>query len=254
VEALQREGWRQVDLGSVGKLSLSASASVRLPASAPALGDPYSVNLESGELCAAIAHRDTEKQGPFVVEASSLRVVVVGTRFCVSAGDTPESSWVSVEDGRVRVERDGRSATVSAGEVLQGGDPALRAPPSVPRAAVAPTPGVSSSRKAGTCAATDPLPVRRRCLWRLAGGDDLAAQNALYMLGLLARDEERDGLAALSIWQTYRKRFSHGAMTAEIDLAMLKELTAQDRFDEVVTISDQFLGSFPGTSGQERCD
>jgi hypothetical protein len=240
-----REGWRRVDLGSVGQLELSASATLRLPPSAPTNEDTYSVGLESGDLCAAIAHRDSAKQGPFVVEAKNLRVVVVGTKFCVSSGDTPDLSWVSVEEGLVKVEREGRVAMVSAGELLQGGDPALRPLASEPSAR-APAATSSARVRPTSCPAGDPLPARRRCLWQIAGGDDLAAQNALYMLGLLARDEEHDGAAALTIWQTYRHRFSRGAMMAEIDLAMLKELTAQNRFEDALSITDQFLGDFPG--------
>jgi hypothetical protein len=238
------EGWRRIDLGTVGQLTVSPAASLRLPANATPGEGTYSVGLDSGELCASIAHRDVARQGPFVVEAMSLRVVVVGTRFCVSAGTTVQSSWVSVEDGQVRVEHDGRSATISAGETLHGDDPHLWVSVTPAGAEAHASRAVRSPRNLTSCSPTDPIPQRRRCLWRLSGGDDLAAQNALYLLGLLARDQERDGAAALSIWQTYRHRFARGAMSAEVDLAMLDELIAERRFAEALTVSDDFLDQF----------
>jgi hypothetical protein len=236
----EHPGWRHVDLGTVGQLTVSESASLRLPANEASPHAGYTVGLDSGEMCAAIAHRDVPKEGPFVVETASLRVVVVGTRFCVSAGETTDASWVSVQDGQVRVERSGRSAMVSAGETLHGGDPLLAAPKAKAVHSVKAT-----SASTSTCPATDPLPTRRRCLWRLAGGDDLAAQNALYTLGLLARDQEGDGVAALSIWQTYRHRFAHGVMAAEVDLAVLSELTSQGRYGDALNVSDEFLAEYP---------
>ncbi len=237
-------GWRAVDLGTVGQLSLSPTAALRLPASEPAADGAYVVGLDSGELCAAITHRDVPRQGPFVVEATALRVVVVGTKFCVSAGPSTESSWVSVEEGRVRVEREGHSATVGAGESLQGNDPQLWAAAASSGADLHPVHAAASTKRVTSCPTTDPLPQRRRCLWLLSGGDDLAAQNALYLLGQMARDQERDGPAALSIWQTYRHRFARGAMSAEVDLAMFDELLAERRFNEALTVSGDFLDQF----------
>jgi hypothetical protein len=229
-----RPGWRSVDLGPIGTLSLSPSASLQLPADEATGQAAYEVVLDDGELCAVITHRDLSRQGPFVVRANVLRAVVVGTRFCVSSGTTADATWVSVEEGRVRVERGRKSVEVGAGGLVRSDDPRL-------------TVAASASNRSNmvACSLTAPLAERRRCLTERSKGDDVAAQNALYMLGNLAREQDHDGAGALSIWRTYRHRFPAGALATEVDLAILDELLAEKRFNEALNSTDDFLRRYP---------
>ena len=76
-------------------------------------GDGATVlRLERGSVTCEVAPRDT--RAPFVVEAGTTRVTVVGTRFAVTrVGDRAQ---VSVVHGTVRVDDDGVTQLVHAGE------------------------------------------------------------------------------------------------------------------------------------------
>jgi hypothetical protein len=234
------DGWREVDLGPTGRLFVAPGAAFRLPAPQPSEDEDYVVFLDGGEICAEVAHRDPATQGPFLVQAPGLRAVAVGTRFCVFAAAAPDSSWVMVEEGQVRVERiNAGHALVGAGGVIHAGDRELLATVETSRAN-----RPARNRVKSECPPA-PLSAKEECLWRQTGGEDLAAQNALYLLGSIARDEEHDGRSALSIWQTYLHRFPEGVLAAETMWAIFNQLVAEHRLEDALSASDDFLATFP---------
>ncbi len=245
------DGWTEINLHQVGRLFAAPHAVFHLPNPSIAGSEPsYTVVLDNGEVCAQVSHRNEATQGPFVVQAPGLRAVAVGTRFCVFAGPTPVESWVMVEEGKVRVERDGGQLslagtggvvhgigrnTLASTEVLASGVDAERA-----AANKGPT-SQQSALSTGFPCPEAPAELRERCLWRQAGGSGFAAQNGLYLLGVMARDQQHDGPAALSIWQTYQHRFPQGVLAVETSWNIFEELVAEHRFDEAMSSSDAFL-------------
>lgn len=59
---------------------------------------------------------ERDEARPFIVEAGDLRVTVLGTGFEVTAYDTSASAMVRVRHGRVRVEANGDTLVLAAGE------------------------------------------------------------------------------------------------------------------------------------------
>jgi hypothetical protein len=236
------DGWIEVDLGVVGRLFVAPEASFRLPEPTPLPESEYVVDLDRGVLCAEVSHRDPALQGPFIVQSAALRATAVGTRFCVLAGVSPDDSWVMVEEGRVRVERMGEPTMLAGiGSLVRGRDHPRALDPPQPARAERP----SAARVASECLSSRSKVAEENCLWRRAGRADLGAQNALYLLGALARDEDHDGPAALSIWQTYLQRFPRGALVAETRWAMFDELVDERRYPEAIRMSEDFLREAP---------
>jgi hypothetical protein len=229
-------GWRALDLGPVGHMTLAPGARLRLPNPEPGPNDPYRVTLDEGQLCAQVNHRDPVRQGPFQIDAKDLRVTDVGTRFCVVAGSGP--SWVSVEEGHVQVRGSAPEAVlVGGGESLSADDPRLtNAPP-------APAPNAAEPSPAAAPAA-ESVPAHGSSAKRVQASGELSLENALYEAGLRAR-ETHEGSRALAIWDRYRHRFPHGVFAAEVDLARLRELAAEWRSSQVLTAADEFSHSNP---------
>jgi TolA-binding protein len=222
-------GPRTIDLGSIGTIEVTeATVYQLLPASA--------LRLEAGRLCAVVKHRDPLREGPFTVLAPKLRIVDVGTRFCVevAAGRTT----VAVSEGAIRAEGEGgRSVEVVAGHQIASDDARLRPPvPSV--AATAPS--------TGSCESLPTLSARESCEAAASSGDGLAAQNALYNLALLARDQRHDGASALTLFQAYRHRFPEGPLAPEASLGILTELSQEGRYADAASEASQYLKAYPG--------
>ncbi len=225
--AVSSDGWREIDLGSVGRLSLAPGARVRLPQPVPD-ADPYAVTLDRGELCAQINHRDLVRDGPFLVEAPDIRVTVIGTHFCVFSDSEP--SWVSVEEGRVRVDLRGRETVfVGAGQTVRADDLRLQPPTPAP----SPPPG-------GVRTESQPALAPRRASGDRSGVQgDLAAQNLLYRSGLSAQ-RERGAAAALAIWDSYRARYPNGLFTTEVDLRRVRALRVVAAPTSALTAAEAF--------------
>jgi ferric-dicitrate binding protein FerR (iron transport regulator) len=251
--------WEPVSLGSEGNLRVkpgsrleitagsavataSADATPKDPNTTAATSGARRILLRDGELCAQITHRDVPKQGPLVVEAPQMKVVVIGTKFCFETN--PRTARVRVTEGRVRVETpQGTSAFVAAGEEIRSDDERLRG---VPHGALIPAtldvPAAPAPEVEG-CAGLGGVD-RASCFRHVADGKGLAAQNALYGLGLLAR-QQHDGPAALRYWHDYQKRFPHGVLAPEASLGILGELMAERSYSEAVDEADSYLKAFP---------
>ncbi len=236
-----REGaHRIIALGAEATLDVTAEGEIDLP---PSTGERRVV-LKAGEVCAEVAHRDVPSEGPLVVEAPRLKVVVVGTHFCVSTESGV--STVSVTRGRIRAESpSGSSVFVDAGESIRSDDPRLaltvrkvELPALVPSQVRAPTAPATSR-----CADAASIPERRSCYARAAKGTDIAAQNALYGLGFLERDDAHDGPAAIVAWQTYTARFPKGIFAPETALASMSELVNESRYAEALREADRYLAT-----------
>jgi len=224
--AQRSEAWRDVALGSVGHLSVAPGARLRLPTPEPGPDDPYRVTLDEGQLCAQVNHRDPVRQGPFQVDAQGLRIVDLGTRFCVVAGNGP--SWVSVEEGSVQVHGEApEPVIVSGGESLSADDPRL--------ASLPPAPSVVDPDPSNT--ATPHRPARRPT--------GLSIENSRYEAGMRARDAH-NGREALAIWEDYRRRFPQGVFSAEVDLLRLRELASEGKTALVLEASEEFSRAHPG--------
>jgi hypothetical protein len=139
----------------------------------------------------------------------------------------------------------GMSAEVGAGEEVRSDDARLRAAfPSmttVPASLNVP-PAVAPAVEG--CAGLG-IGDRASCYRHVADGTGLAAQNALYGLGLLSRDHQHDGEASLRYWRDYQRRFPQGVLAPEASLGILGELIAERRYPEAVDEADRYLKSFP---------
>ncbi len=223
---------KQIDLGSLGTIEVGDGTVYELSPAVASAGP--TLRLKAGRLCATIRHRDPAREGPFTLVAPKLRIIDVGTRFCVVA--TASRTAVDVTEGEVRVEGDDWSRRVVAGQSLASDDPR----PSPVPAVGAPAPSSSS------CEALRSLDAREACEAAASAGDGLAAQNALYNLALLARDQRHDGASALSLFQAYRHRFPQGPLAPEASLGILTELSQEGRYAEAAEEATQYLAAYPG--------
>jgi hypothetical protein len=243
------DGWQRIDLGAAdvgvrGVLEIRDGALYQLPSSGPRLaGETSEIRLDSGEICAEIAHRNLAEEGPLAVVAPQFKVVVVGTHFCVKA--EPGLSTVSVTEGRVRVEHaSGASAFVGAHETLRSDDARLAAP--VPSAIPVVRPVAPTLRTARLEAPSlQDLEARDG---KRAEGSDLGAENALFDLGNLARDRRHDGPLALSRWRLYQQRFPDGVFAPEASLGILAELVNEQRYQDALDESERYVARFPQAS------
>jgi TolA-binding protein len=215
------------------------------------LPDPESAGAErrvfllSGELVAQVAPRPPSH--PFVVVTPQLRVVVVGTRFRVVVGEG--ITRVSVQEGRVRLESAaGKELLLERGDAARSDEeprflptPAQVAPPAELLALDSRPPAAG----VGECALEQAVPTRRACYEKVAGGEGLAAQNAVYALALLARDEEHHGARAIRHFREYERRFEQGLLAPEVAVSLMRELLQQQRFAEALQAADRLRRRFP---------
>lgn len=191
------------------------------------------LRLDAGRLCATIRHRDLTREGPFTVVAPKLRVIDVGTRFCVDV--TAARTSVEVTEGEVRVEGSDWSSRVVAGQTMSSDAPRVTAP----------VPAVAAPAPASTCKSLRSLESREACEAAASAGDGLAAQNALYNLALLARDQRHDGASALTLFQAYRRRFPQGPLAPEASLGILTELSQEGRYADAASEALRYLQAYP---------
>ncbi len=217
-------GSREIAMGELGSLSVGPATVIEIPPNLERREGERVVRLMSGRVEARIAKQ--REGSAFVITTAQLRVTVVGTRFVVGA--SAERSSVEVSEGVVRVEQDGFAVLLRAGERIASDDPRL-SPPIVP---------------SKPCAAEPSVALRRACYEALAPGDGLAAQNALYALGMLALNEEKMPERAMAHWLEYERRFSTGALRPEVMLAILEISLARGDASTSAARAADFLARF----------
>jgi hypothetical protein len=216
---------RTVHLGHRVALGLWPDAQVTLPPVAdPNQRGPYLVRLDRGHLAASVASRQPDE--PLAVLTPQLSVFVVGTRFSVDVDQDVTS--VVVEEGRVRVEREQRVLYLSAGETVRSDDPRL----------VGDAPAVP-------CAGERTLIGRRACLTREAAGPGLAAENALFALGVLERGQSDGRARAIVHLRDHQRRFPSGVLAPEVALALTDLLVADGHREQACAELAAFARRFP---------
>ena len=183
----------------------------------------------------------------FTVRAGGFKVVVVGTRFLVKvdSGDV----GVSVDEGVVEI-RDRKNlsvARVTAGQSWsqpRGGRVAAAANPRPPAPATEPDPDQDLADARAARAASDPK--RAVAIYqRLAGRGGPLAENALYELGGIYRDQLGDPRKALAAWERYRSRYPRGLLRAEADLSIVDTLSHLGDMKRALKEADAFLARYP---------
>jgi hypothetical protein len=266
---VQGEDLKQVvELASVGRLVVKPAGQL-VPDD---IETTRKVHLAKGTLEAQVVHQDPAR--PLTIETPHFRVVVVGTQFTIEVH--PEYSSVQVDQGRVRVEllkvanATHPSVFVSAGEHLRSDDPRLlmaSEPSSLPGASALATtpnsplaPGTNDLHRApvpstsprpteeladGKCDATGMAPAEREsCLSTLSAGQGLAAQNALYELGLLDRSRG-EHVQAAARWEELERRFPQGPLAPDASSGLITEWVTLEHFPEALAETQSFLDRFP---------
>jgi tetratricopeptide (TPR) repeat protein len=80
---------------------------------------------------------------------------------------------------------------------------------------------------------------------RLAGGGGPLAENALYELGGIYRDQLADPRKALAAWERYRSRYPRGLLRAEADLSIVDTLSHLGDMKRALKEADAFLLRYP---------
>ncbi|MDP1825867.1 MAG: FecR domain-containing protein [Archangium sp.] len=182
---------------------------------------PNEVTLQSGRLWMT-----TPSDEPLLIRTPDVVLEVTRSRFLaevVSGGTT-----IQVDEGQVvlranevvRVVRSGESLTWPPAPVIPG--PLLELAPA------------SESR----CSSLDAT-ASRACLRSEADGNSLAAQAALYELGVA--EVKRGALEeGLQVWRESLERFPGGVLHPEVRLALLIELVKARRFSEAREAATDF--------------
>ncbi len=231
--AKPRRDWRLVP-AFFGSVALGALLMTVLRPAAPSGPRPEVVaasnarwELKNGEVVVGLG-KVTIGAKAATIATPHLKFQVVNGR--VAADVSAERTMLLVEEGEV-VMRSG--ARLSKGTKL-GWPPApdiapsLRAPPT-----------------AGTVCSDIADDQRAECLELESQGDGLQAQAALYELGQLHAREQRPA-DALGAWQRSLSRFPSGVLHPEVRLAVLLELTRQQRFPEAETAARAFEAECQG--------
>lgn len=193
----------------------------------------WQIQLHRGEVGCHVAPRG--QRPPFVVRAGDTTVTVVGTRFKVARAD--EQARVSVEEGIVRVERDGSEVLLHAGETWPPAEPTAISPldtvtessPESERAVSpversAPRSAVSSQglfERAARLEARDPKAALE--IYRRVGARGPWAANALYGRARLEL-ELGDTARARRDLELYLRRYPGGANAADVRALLDREL------------------------------
>ena len=146
---------------------------------------------------------------------------------------TPGATTLNVESGEVAWRAPGRKGRLNEGE-------SITVTNTVPKLLVAPL-GAPLESCPGSREATGYAP----CLTAASAGGGLAAQAALYELGMLAH--ERGDLAeAVRQFSAYADRFPDGALAPEASIARMVDLRADGRLAEASAEAARFAERFAG--------
>ena len=225
IPRIEAPAWTELSLDDAGRLFLAAGAHLRQSPQ-----NPVELSLDSGTLRAEIHHRPATS--PMVITTPHVRVIDLGTLFRVEVA--PQSTVVSVDEGRVRVEKGARSVEVGAGERVSSDDTRLAPLPEPAVPVVAPvalarrssplTPSLTRQQAAiPTCEAQKAGADRDGCYARLAAGPGIDAQSALVALALEHR-ERGDLPGAIDLLRTYQRRFPAGLFAPEVSIELVLDL------------------------------
>jgi hypothetical protein len=191
--------------------------------------------LESGTLNLAVTANPPD--AGVSVRAGPYRFVDLGTVFRVSRKGGRVSLWV--DQGMVAVWRGSRLlATVNAGGRWSSG------PASIPMVADAPPPPDPVRTCTFLLAGGTALDAVA-CYRRLAAGETLVAETALYEAARLQAQQLHDLPGALASLREHRHRFPGGALRAEADLSLVELLPRLGRFREALDESGALLAREP---------
>jgi hypothetical protein len=249
--------WSKLDVVGVGQLRFSegarysfvggacASAGNAFSAAAKSVGP--AVQLETGELCAIIQHRDLAARPPFEVHTAQLDVRDLGTMFCVSA--KKDLSEVKVTEGTVWIESkvSGRGRQLGPGDSMRSDEPALRAQPITPLPSVdlvAPTPP-HRLPVVKSCSQRSTVQKQRACYLIASGGSSFGAENALYSLALMDADQLGDRDRALGELRLYQSRYPRGHLAPEVSLTLIRLLAGKAVDDRLIDETNRFLSAYP---------
>jgi hypothetical protein len=229
---------RVVQLGARGSVVLSPEATsewVRHSA------DELSMELHGGH--AAVRVPIDEPTPAVRIVTPSVRVVGFGRRFAVSVEG--QITRVEVFDGELRLETAARSLTVHAGESLRSDDPRLAAAEEHADELPAKTPP-RRARTAQYDECADLGEGAYSCYRQIAlDSNGPSAANALYAMGVFARDRLHEPLAALSHFRAYQSRFPHGPLWPEATLAVIELTIRTGHASEASAEARKFLQRLP---------
>ncbi len=143
--------------------------------------------------------------------------------FDVTAGSTV----LAVESGEVAWRTARKSGVVKAGE----------------RITVKPQPTLAIAASLPAVAGCSPGPGFSKCLAHEAAGSGLAAEAALYALGMSAH-ERGDFVEAVRVFRGYATRFPSGVFAPEASIALMVDLTQDGRSDEARAEAARFAARF----------
>jgi ferric-dicitrate binding protein FerR (iron transport regulator) len=236
------------------QLRQGARAEVQ-PSSLLALDEQGKAEVRAGQVAFKVARQPAGER--FSVRAAEFEVVVVGTRFLVGVTDGDVS--VSVEEGVVEIwdrsndkDRE-RIARLTGGQRWSGGvvTGAARLEPR-PAPGLRPAAPASTSLDAGrdlaearaARAAADPK--RALAIYaRLAQRGGPVAENALYEMGGIYRDQLRKPRQALAAWERYRSTYPAGLLRAEADLSIVDTLSSLGDGSRALKEALAFLDRYP---------
>ncbi len=242
----------QVSISGVGLLDLNGVEGF----SFVELESERRLSLERGTLRAQIAPQDPER--PVTIVTSELRIVVLGTRLDVLAQEG--RTHVELLEGKIRLERGSRSATLHAGESIDSGDirllplafdseasparDALRLAPIAKAARPRLKPSLSASAKFRACERLDTPRLRIDCLTPISLGTNITAQSALYSIALQHKQigERGDALGATA---RFEERFPSSFLAPEVSLLKLELIASERQREKAIVLCDEFLARFP---------
>ncbi|MDX2010546.1 MAG: FecR domain-containing protein [Myxococcaceae bacterium] len=179
-----------------------------------------------GVVSLAAGRLSVERASAAKLTLATPHATIEATRARFLAEVTAGGTTLVVEEGEVVLRAQGQTRTVKAGQTLVW--------PEAPN-----IPAPLEARPTAVAAVCEGVGARLDCLKLEAKGDGLAAQAALYELGVAER-ESGHVADALAAWTTSLSRFPDGVLHPEVRLALLVELTRQRRFAEALAVARGF--------------
>jgi hypothetical protein len=151
--------------------------------------------------------------------------------------------------GRARANVQRGEGPVTPAPPVEPPGPSPRAPIAAPQ--VAPPAGQASASPPAQAAGVEACEglgagEALACYRRLAGGDALTAETALYAEARLLGERLHDAPGAVAALLEHRRRFPGGALETEVDLSLVELLPRLGRYREALETSQTLLARHPG--------